>query len=529
MHATIWNNIRESAEWCLTKTPRKEWIGPLAPDPVYENLYDRFYAIMGDLAITEHLAFAYAVGGDRRYGDAGRAWVLASCRAWQREADGAVDGSKAYAVCRLLKGLAVGYDLLYDQFSQAEQEEVRKTLVGIARRYYADYFTSPAIAGPGFHTHHAIVEWASFGVVALALWGDEPEARDWLEATVKKFEDHLLPSGLAPDGAQTEGATFWASTMQYRLFFMDALRRVTGRDLFEKHARFMQPDLALASIAAEKQPGHNRPDQTVILSPSYGQLDYYAPVLLALAREYRWPVCQHLALWDHSLGRIQQTRYVTPHGEQLLFELGGYAYVWFDPSVPAEAKHAKLSYSFPSVDEWYVRASWQPGDLVAGLRKEQLVVSAGGQPVLASQGMYSAGDLPKKSLDDDGSTAGIRSGNTDGELLTVLLERPGRLVIGRRGTSQWQWWSDGDPAREGNRVTWGDRVRLHVKTGTIESWEPGGYIPEHAVAGGKLKLVDPAPATYPLATVRPSNDGETVIEIFYDRSDVTPPETDLSP
>jgi len=512
-HAEIWNNIRTSADWCLTRTPRREWIAPLAPDPIYENLYDRFYAIMGDLAVTEHLAFAYAIGGDSRYGEAGRRWVLASCRAWQREADGAVDGGKAYAVSRFLKGVAVGYDLLHGQFSEAEREEVRKTLARIARKYYSDYFSTPAKAGPGFHTHHAIVEWASFGVATLAVLGEEPEARVWLDATVKKFEDHLLPAGLAADGAQAEGATFWASTMQYRLFFMDALRRVTGHDLFEKHERFMQPDLALASIAAGKQPGPNRSHQTVLLSPPYGQLDYYAPVLLALAREYRWPTCQHLALWDRSLGRIQKTRYITPNGEQLLFELGGYAYVWFDPGVPGGAKRTKLSYSFPSVGELYFRASWQPGDLLAGLRKEQLVVHAGGFPVFISHGMYAAGDLPERSLDDDGSVAVIRSAKAGDEQLKVVLYRPDRLVIERRGSGNWQWWSQGDPVRDGNRVAWGNRVRLEAKSGGIETWEPGGYAPKHAVGNGKLALVDPAAMDFALATVRPSDEGESVVEI----------------
>lgn len=512
-HAKIWSNIRASADWCVTRTPRREWIAPLAPDPIHENLYDRFYAIMGDLAVTEHLAFAYAIGGDSRYSDTGRRWVLASCRAWQREADGAVDGGKAYAVSRFLKGVAVGYDLLHGQFSEAERVEVRQTLVRIARKYYSDYFSGPAIAGPGFHTHHAIVEWASFGVAALALLGEEHEARVWLNATVKKFEDHLLPAGLAADGAQTEGATFWASTMQYRLFFMDALRRVTGYDLFGKYEKFMRPDLALASIAAEKQPGFNRSHQTVLLSPPYGQLDYYAPVLLALAREYRWPTCQHLALWDHSLGRLQKTRYITPHGEQLLFELGGYAYVWYDPSVPVEAKRTELSYSFPSVDELYVRASWQPGDLLAGLRKEQLVVHAGGCPVFILHGVWPAGGLPEKSLDDDGSVAIIRGANAAGEQLKVVLYRPDRLVIELHGTDDWQWWSQGAPVRNGNSVAWGDRVRLEVKTGGIESWEPGGYAPKHAVGNGKLTLIDPAPTSCPLATVHPSDDGESVVEI----------------
>ena len=79
----IWHNLAQSADWCLTRTPRQNWIAPITPDPRYENLYDRFYAIMGDLAITEHLAFAYALSGDTRYGEAARKWVLASCRAWQ--------------------------------------------------------------------------------------------------------------------------------------------------------------------------------------------------------------------------------------------------------------------------------------------------------------------------------------------------------------------------------------------------------------------------------------------------------------
>src|SRR2546421_11749224 len=52
LHRAIWRNLRESADWCLTLSPRSAWIAPVTPDPIYENLYDRFYAIMGDLAVT---------------------------------------------------------------------------------------------------------------------------------------------------------------------------------------------------------------------------------------------------------------------------------------------------------------------------------------------------------------------------------------------------------------------------------------------------------------------------------------------
>ena len=512
-HRLIWRNLRRSAEWCLEREPRLEWIAPVSPDPVYANLYDRFYAIMGDLAITEHLAFAYAFSGEERYGDAAREWTLASCRAWKREAEGQPDGSKAYAVSRLLKGVAVGYDIAWDRFTPSERDEVRDTLALIARKYYEGYFNTPGISGPGFHTHHAIVEYGSFGVAALALLGEVPEARTWVEATARKFEDHLLPHGLAPDGAQTEGSTFWASTMHYRLFFMDALRHVTGRNLYAGHEKQMSADLALASIAARKPTGYNRAHETVVLSPPYGQLDYYAPALLALAREYRRPELQRLALWDESLGSLQQTRYITPNGEQLLFELGGYAYLWYDPSVPTKpAEEPRLSYRFPSRDEAYLRASWRPGDLLVGVRKGQVVVHAGGVPALIDS---ATPNLVIRSLRDEGGAAVIECDDGGQRSLLVELHRPNRLVIRRHDSQPWRWWCQGTPQREGNRVTWGKRVVLVVVKGRLDTWEPEGHAPRHAVGNGRLLLKDPAPRWFPLASIQPDGDGEIVVEITH--------------
>ena len=518
-HRLMWANLRESADWCLTLSPRKEWIAPVSPDPIYENLYDRFDAIMGDLAVTEHLAFAYALSGDDRYGRKARQWVLASCRVWQREADGAVDGSKAYAVCRLLKGLAVGYDVVYDLFSPQERDEIRATITRIGQRYYTDYFTTPTISGEGFSTHHAIVEWASFGVAALALLGEAPEAAEWLDATVTKFEKHLLPKGLAADGAQVEGPTFWASTMHYRLFFMDALRRVTGRDLFAPHRQCMNADLALAAVAAEKRPGFSNSHETVLLSPSYGQLDYYSPILLFLAREYRRPIYQYLALWDRTLGQINRTRYVTPHGEKLLFELGGYAYVWYDATVAADAAGEKLSYRFASVDEAYARASWAPGDLLVGVSgKLGLAVHAAGLPVLIELMDWASPPegFPVRELADDGSTAVIRCGNGQDRSLTVEMHRADRrCVIRRRAPGEWAWWCQGKPVRKGESLVW-DGARIEVTSGRIARFEPGGFAEEISVGYGKLKMADPARREFPRVVVQPSADGWIAVEIRCD-------------
>ena len=515
--AVIWRNLAQSADWCLTRKPREKWIAPVTPDPNYENLYDRFYAIMGDLAITEHLSFAYALSGDARYGEAARRWTLASCRAWQREADGKPDSGSAYAVSRLLKGVAVGYDAAYDRLAEAERIEIRDSLARISRKYFAEWFNLPSIVGPGYHTHHAIVEWASLGVVALALLGEVPEAQEWLEVTTRKFEKDLLPNGLSPDGAQTEGPTFWASTMQYRLFFMDALRRVTGKDLYQPFGKQMNADLALASVACRKRPGLDEDHANVVLEPSYGQLDYYAPILLALAREYRRPICQHLARWDESLGSLQRTRYVMPGSEELLFALGGYAYLWCDDSAPDEADDKKLSWSFPSVGEAYARTSWRPDDLLVGVRKGELVVHAGGHAVLIEPSPWrDSTNFVFRSLEAHGRKAVLRYDDKEGHSILVELDRrKRRLLIHRNLTEEGKWWCLETPSRKGNVFSWKSGVTLTVKQGNLGAFEPNGYAPKLSVGFGKLDMADPMARTYPLVKVLAPAKGETIIELKY--------------
>jgi hypothetical protein len=505
-HAKILKNIEESADWCLTKTPRKNWIPPVAPDPIYENLYDRFYAIMGDLAITEHLSFAYALTGKERYGQAAHDWALASCRVWQNEASGTPDSGKAYAVSRLLKGIAVAYDLAFDRFTEPERKQIRDTLERIGTLYYEKYFSTPTISGPSFHTHHAVVEWSSFGFVALTLLGETPQADKWLDTTVKKFEDHLLPTGLAPDGAQTEGATFWASTMHYRLFFMDPLRRVTGRDLFKKFGPQMNADLALASIASEHVHGYSQNNDDTVLEPYYGQLNYYSPILVLLAREYRRPIYQHLANWDYTLGALQKTRAIMPHGEQLLFALGCYAYVWYDTTVPDKTDSSSLSYHFKSISEAYLRNSWKPGEIVVGVSKDRIVIHAGSQPIIV---MMTVDDKPApeiqiKELKDSGDGATLHCLRGTNAFDLELNRKKHTLRVSRGGNDDWQWYCPHAPNKSNSTLKW-KGAWLNVEQGTIGEIQPDAYKPPFATGFNKLKLNDPAPTKLSTVTLHPTN------------------------
>jgi len=56
-------------------------------------------------------------------------------------------------------------------------------------------------------------------------------------------------------------------------------------------------------------------------------------------------------------------------------------------------------------------------------------------------------------------------------------------------------------------------VKMEIACGSIKSFEPEGFRPEHAVGNGKLKLYDPFPRRHPLVTIEPDDRGNTVIEI----------------
>lgn len=525
-HAKIWANMIRSADWCAQQTPRTEWIASVENDPQFENLYDRFYAAMHDAAIVEHLVFTSTLSdpNDDHYFDAARTWLLTTARVWKNESHNKPDASKAYAVLRVVKALAIGYDILFDRLTEGERQEVRDTITAICDPYYS-FFQIPTNAGDGYNKHHGSVDAAPFGVAALAVLGEVDQAKPWLDLAIKKHVDYLLPHALTPSGTNDQSSNFWASTMQYRIFFCDPLKRVTRRDLFAEFPSSLPGRIALAAIA-DGQPSSrefNEDNRSVLFGPSYGQINYWSPVLLYLARHDRRPIYQHLAQWDESLGLLQHTRYITPHRkEELLFCLGPYAYLWCDPSVPATIE-SNLPYSFefpePEVNEVYLRSSYERGGIVVAMKKGGLIVHAGGERVLVDQLGVNDTNAPAKPVDDvlladDGRHATIRCVGPKtagiGQQL-VDLGRPSNLSITRSAEKPLTWWYSGNPQYKGNSFTWPNGTQLRVVQGTISRIEPEGYVESKRHFGG-MKFADPHPFTYPTMTVAPEN-GNIVVEV----------------
>jgi len=517
--ADIWKNIVTWAEWCQEQEPRKEWIPTLEDDPRYENLYDRFYAAMHDMAIVEHLALTSALSdpADDRFFEPARQWAVAASRVWRNEADNSPDASKAYAVLRIMKALAVAYDVLYDRLSEDDRQEIRETILKVGRAYH-EFFQLASTAGEGYNKHHGSVDAAPFGIMALALLNEEPEVDAWLEVAISKHVDYLLPNALTPSGTSDQSSNFWASTLQYRIFFLDSLRRVTGRDLFAEFPKSLPGDIALAAVAGG-QPSDlrfNENNRSVLFGPSYGQINYWSPVLIYLARHHQRPVFQHLASWDQSLGSLQRTRYVTPYREEeLMFCFGPYVYIWYDPNVPtAVDNNIPLSFEFPEpeVNEAYIRSSYQLDGIVVGLKKGGLVVHAGGYPVLVDQlGVEDINDpkaaADQTTIDEEGSHATIRCVGPESAGLgqqTIELQRPGRLSIDRETNRPMTWWFSGPAEQEDNSWVWPSGTRLELVSGTVTSTTPKGFV-ETKIHYGGMKFADLHPFVYPTVTVEPEN------------------------
>jgi hypothetical protein len=511
VHQKIWRNMEDSAKECLTRPLRTQWIAPITPDPNYLNLYDRFYAMMADMAVMEHLAFAYAYSDDPAYFGKARLWLLSNARIWQNEAEGEPDQNKAYAVTRILKGLAICYDILYPQLDGKDRQEVRDTIVRIGDKYYEWYLHNPDMAGVKQNKHHGSVEAASFGIAGLALLGDYDNAQKWVELMIQKHKEFLLPKALTSDGDHEQTSNYWVSTMQYRIMFMDALRRVMGVDLFRAYEKYMDARIALATIVGERKAGFCGSNESVLFNPSYGQLDYWSPVLVFLAREYRHSTYQYLALRDQNLGLLQKTRYITPNDEQLFLCMGGYAYCWYDDSVPAQLEpNLPTSFIFPQTNEAYLRNSYNSGDIAAGIRRGHIIFHDGREPIVSEiwtdrQTVAQPGNI---TLTDDGNTATIVCGKDiceDFSEQRLAFKRPDKLLLERKTDKPLEFWSYELPVRDGNDLIWHNRYRLTVTNGTVSNCIPEGYEDAIVTGLGKLRCMDPAPKRYAKIVLQPIN------------------------
>ncbi len=514
-HSLIWKNIAIDAARYAAIEPATDWIAPLTDDPNYENLYDRFWAMMSDAAIVEQLAFAAAYGGENSMITAATTHLLAASHRWQQEQSLRPDYGTAYATTRLLKAIAIGYDLLAGELDDNTRLVVREMLVGCTTRLADEWFNRPDVRGPvgvepGLHSpHHSSVEWSAFGIVGLSLLGEVDAAADWTAATTQHFIDHLLPAALAADGSHPEGNAFWASTVVSQLQYLDPLRRCTGKDLLGPATHSMSTAIAQASF---------RPDREVTGAgePIYGDSTAVSALLLCMARELQNDALQRLAMTDPSTGRMETWPARTPRrGEQMHIAPGGYAYAWLDADLPPGDYPSVRSWHFPIANESFLRSGWTSDDALIAVRDGKISIYFGARLVFedltprrvvdlelsrhAGTGIYTL-DPPDllvhvdRIVDTDCVTSLSCCGPSGETVATVRFDRAEhRIVIDRTDGYLRSWVFD--PAGE---------AELTVVAGSVQSTSPSHHGIDFRAGYGLLDVVETDPRSYPTMTARPT-------------------------
>lgn len=176
------------------------------------------------------LAAAYLFAGDPAYLAAARRQLdrVADLRDW---ADNRDIGAAA-----LLGGMAIAYDWLYAQLSDAERARYRARMARQADAFYRMLSEGKPWWTTDFLQNHNYTNAASLALAAMALHGEHPDTERWLRAARRNFDQVL--EQLSPDGASHEGVGYWASGLLSALKYFLAVEPVFGLDAVRASSYF---------------------------------------------------------------------------------------------------------------------------------------------------------------------------------------------------------------------------------------------------------------------------------------------------
>lgn len=362
----ILSNILKDCEDVATQRPWKRIPErPDSPHP-FHQLYLAFYTGMHATALIEHYAFAWRVTRDARWLKCAKAWLLAAA-GWEHS-----DRIEEhfYTANRYMQALALALDLLHEALSCSERKAVTDCLAGQMARWWPDVDSARHSPEGG---HHAVVDNGHFGVAALCLLGEHPMAETWLAAVIDRFRSGIMPNGCGRDGEPADGPSFWPWENLWMLQFGDALRNVTGIDLYREFPlrltrplKWLRYHLAVpAKIPDETYSQGN----TNLIGAS--NLRSCSVALLRLAQEARDPDLRDVALSDPHIGRLFRFGVgVKGSTAECITAYGPSAYCYYDPKFRAKRRSVSLALSRKFTRARYgetaiLRTGWEPNAVVA--------------------------------------------------------------------------------------------------------------------------------------------------------------------
>ncbi len=223
-HARLWESI---LSWPKAKLPAE----PLfIPGSVMEHRGATHRSVRQARRPIEVLSVAYAVSKDEATGNLAKEWLLAMCK-WGPLG---TDHGAGLGRGEFMAAASFGYDCLHDYLSPEDREIVRDRLARETRLLYGQLVLTDEWDRLGLCTlqvNNVSILVGSMGAAALALLGEVPEAEHWLLEAIEAVQGVL--DATRRDGGWGESVEYCQYEMTHCLYFIEALRRVTGIDMYD--------------------------------------------------------------------------------------------------------------------------------------------------------------------------------------------------------------------------------------------------------------------------------------------------------
>ncbi len=212
--------ISEADEYVAAGTVAEE----PGPDYPVGNLLGAASAITSPMELC---AVAYTLTGDKKYGEYAVKLLMAVSE-WD------INGRTSYKtqdqVHRSIAfKSAIAYDHIYDLMTDAQRKKARDMIVERTKvmEYLLEYLRNSPFESHGWTAY------GYMGIIAIALYEDAPEAKDWFEQIIDGYVS-LLPPWSYQDGGWSQGTGYWMNSTQSNKTFTEVLMLGGYINLYEK-------------------------------------------------------------------------------------------------------------------------------------------------------------------------------------------------------------------------------------------------------------------------------------------------------
>jgi len=182
------------------------------------------------VAYVQSGAMAWFVTGNESYRDGAIRWMKAICEVdiWgtgYRE-------NRDLPASWYLYHIALAYDVLADEMPLEDRDAIRQGMAEHAEVIYQEYVTKAAEQKQSsYDQNHTYIPMTALTAAALTLYGEVPEAEDWLDMSAAMLRRSRYVQ--SEDGYYYEGFGYWVYAMHWHIRAAELMARATGEPWFD--------------------------------------------------------------------------------------------------------------------------------------------------------------------------------------------------------------------------------------------------------------------------------------------------------